>query len=75
MKANEKDSTAPCVVKYDAAEIAILARTEARRLRRLAEDGAIVVPIGPGAWARFLEAVAQLADDRVAESPTSALAA
>lgn len=75
MKANEKDRTAPCVVKYDAADIAILARMEARRLRRLAEDGAIVVPIGPGAWARFLECVAELADDRAAESPLRPLAA
>jgi hypothetical protein len=75
MKDSINVGSQPAIVKYDAAEIGILARTEARRLRRLAEDGAIVVPIGPGAWARFLECVADLADDRAAESPLRPLAA
>jgi hypothetical protein len=75
MKANEKDGPAAVAVKYTPAEIATLARTEARRLRRLAADGAITVAVGPTAWANFLDSVAALAEERMAESPASALAA
>jgi hypothetical protein len=75
MKANAKDTSRPAVVKYDATEIALLARTTAERMRRQANDGATTVPVVPSAWAHFLDSVAALAEQRMAESPASALAA